>query len=302
MTIMAITTSETGLMARNSRKGTDSSGISFTAFYTGEVWRRHDLSVPFLASTEGRALYLAARPAELIGKALLGGNNETLLLQRHHIIDHLLEKTILDEGVTQVVEIACGLSPRGTIMSRRFAGSDIHYVEADLPDMAARKRQLLAKAGELNARHRVVDINILERNTPEALENFFARELDPARKTLVITEGLINYFDYATIHGFWSRLSVCLKRFPAGIYVSDLYPDFRWHRSVRVANAFKVLLAFATRSSVTLHFANEADIGEGFREAGFSSTRVHLPESYYGVLDIPVMRTPSLVRVIENRV
>lgn len=289
-------------MARNSSRNTDSSGISFTAFYTGEVWRRHGLSVPFLASREGRMLWLAGRPVEWAGKALLGGNNETLLLQRHLIIDRLLEKAVLEEDVTQIVEIACGLSPRGTLMSRRFARHGIHYIEADLPEMAARKRRLLQKAGELNALHRVIDINILERNTPEALENFFARELDSSRKTLVITEGLINYFDYPTIHGFWTRLATCLQAFPAGIYVSDLYPDFRWHRSVRVANAFKSLLALATRSSVTLHFATEADIGEGFREAGFASTRVHLPESYYGVLDIPVMRTPSLVRVIENRV
>ncbi|MDI1303081.1 MAG: class I SAM-dependent methyltransferase [bacterium] len=289
-------------MPRDPSKSTDSSGISFTAFYTGEVWRRHGLSVPFLSSREGRMLYLAGRPVEWLGKALLGGNNETLLLQRHLIIDHILERAVLEEGVTQIVEIACGLSPRGTLMSRRFAGSDIHYVEADLPEMAVRKRRLLERAGELNARHRVIDINILERDTPAALESFFARELDSSRKTLVITEGLINYFDYPTIHGFWTRLAACLKAFPAGIYVTDLYPDFQWHRSVRVANVFKSALALATRSSVTLHFGSEAEIGGGFSAAGFDSTRVHLPESYYGVLAIPLMRTPSLVRVIENRV
>jgi O-methyltransferase involved in polyketide biosynthesis len=288
-------------MASDNDTSADSSGISFTAFYTGEVWRRHGLSVPFLASKQGRLLWLAGRPMEWAGLALLGGNNETLLLQRHHIIDHILEKAILEEGFTQIIEIACGLSPRGTIMSRRFAGSDIHYVEADLPGMAGRKRHLLEKAGELNARHRVIDIDILARGTPDALESVFARELDPKRKTLVITEGLINYFDYATIRGFWMRLSSVLKGFPAGIYVSDLYPNFQWHRSVKVANAFKSLLAVATRSSVTLHFESEQAVHEGFAEAGFASTRVHLPESYYGVLDIPVMRAPSLVRVIENR-
>ena len=280
---------------------TDSSGISFTAFYTGEVWRRHGLSTPFLASSQGRALYLAARPVEMLGRALLGTNNEILLLQRHHIIDHVLERAVLDDGFSQIVEIACGLSPRGTIMSRRFAGSDIRYIEADLPGMAARKRQLLERAGELDARHRVIAINILEHDTPDALESVFARELDPARKTLVITEGLINYFDYPTIHGFWTRLAACLKAFPAGTYVTDLYPDYRWHRGVRVARAFKSALALATRSNVTLHFRNEAAIADGFREAGFGATRVHLPESYYGVLDIPVTRTPSLVRVVECR-
>lgn len=281
---------------------TDSSGVSFTAFYTGEVWHRHGLSVPFLASRQGQWLYLAGRPMEWAGKLLLGTNNEIMLLQRHHIIDHLLVKAIQEEGITQIVEIACGLSPRGTRMTQRFVDLDIVYVEADLPGMADRKRQLLASAGELSARHRVIDINILEQGTPDALEQVFAKELDPSRKTLVITEGLVNYFDYLTIHGFWERLVMALTRFPAGIYLTDLYPDFRWHRSVKVANAFKSALAVATRSQVTLHFETEAAIRDGFGEAGFGSTSVHLPESYYDVLDIPVMRTPSLVRVIETRV
>lgn len=279
----------------------DSSGISFTAFYTGEVWRREGLSVPFLASKQGRLLYLAGMPVEWAGKALLGTNNVVMLLQRHHIIDHVLEKAVREEGFTQIVEIACGLSPRGTVISRRFADRDLHYVEADLPGMAGRKRHLLEKAGELSDKHRVIDIDILAQDVSESLEAVFARELDPTRKTLVITEGLVNYFDYSTITGFWARLAKTLAAFPEGIYLTDLYPNFGWHPVVKVANTFKSALAFATRSSVTLHFGNEAAIVAGFGDAGFASTTVHLPESYYGVLDIPVMRTPSLVRVIENR-
>ncbi|MDP2228414.1 MAG: class I SAM-dependent methyltransferase [Moraxellaceae bacterium] len=281
---------------------TDSSGISFTAFYTGEVWQRHGLSVPFLSSVQGRRLYIAGRPVEWLGKWLIGANNEILLLQRHLIIDDIVRRAIRDEGVTQIVEIACGLSPRGTRFSREFAGKGLVYIEADLPGMAARKRHLLEKAGELGSAHRVIDINILEQGTTDALETVFARDLDPARKTLVITEGLINYFDYATIHGFWTRLANCLRAFPAGIYVSDLYPNFHWHRFVRIADRLKSGLAIATRSHVTLHFDTEADIHDGFRAAGFAQTRVHLPESYYGVLEIPEQRIPSIVRVLENRV
>ncbi len=280
----------------------DSSGISFTAFYTGEVWRRHGLSVPFLAQPEGRLLYLAGRPMERLAEAVLGGGNETMLLQRHLIIDHLLEKAVTEEGFTQVVEIACGLSPRGTLMAKRFAAQDLHYIEADLPGMAARKRALLAAAGELDTRHRVIDIDILAQDVPISLEAVFGGQLDPARKTLVITEGLVNYFDHPTITGFWTRLATVLEEFPAGTYLTDLYPNFQWHRSVRVANVFKAALGLATRSHVTLHFGNEEAIKAGFQDTGFAITRVHLPESYYGVLPIPVQRTPSLVRVVENRV
>lgn len=280
----------------------DSSGISFTAFYTGEVWRRHGLSVPFLAQPEGKLLYLAGRPVERLAEAVLGAGNEVMLLQRHRIIDHLLERAVEEEGYTQVVEIACGLSPRGTLMARRYAGHELHYVEADLPAMAARKRALLEEAGELGPRHRVLDLDILAQEVPHSLEAVFAGQLDPARKTLVITEGLVNYFDHATITGFWTRLAAALGQFPAGLYLTDLYPDFRWHRIVRAAQLFKAGLSMATRSRVTLHFGSEDAIRAGFRDAGFARTQVHLPESYYGVLPIPVQRTPSFVRVVENRV
>ena len=280
----------------------DSSGISFTAFYTGEVWRRHGLSVPFLAQPEGRLLYAAGWPVEKVAEALLGGGNETMLLQRHCIIDHLLERAVEQEGYTQVVEIACGLSPRGTLMARRFAGRDLHYVEADLPAMAARKRLLLEAAGELSPRHRVMALDILSQDVAHSLESVFAQQLDPSRKTLVITEGLVNYFDHATITGFWTRLAAVLAQFPAGLYVTDLYPDFQWHRIARAARLFKAALSVATRARVTLHFGNEAAIRAGFHDAGFTTTRVHLPESYYGILPIPVQRTPSFVRVVESRV
>lgn len=283
-------------------KKVDSSGISFTAFYTGEVWRRHDLSVPFLATPQGRIFYTLGQPVETVARWLLGGNNITLLMQRHLILDHLLEKAILEEGFTQVVEIACGLSPRGTLFSKRFAGSGIRYIEADLPGMAARKRKLLADAGELNAYHQVVDLDILTEGGADSLEAVFSQALDPDKKTLVITEGLINYFDLSVIQGFWQRLATLLKRFPEGRYLTDLYMDLQWHRSVKVAKALRSALAVATRSSVNLHFHHEQALKDCFQQSGFSQTIVHLPESYYGVLDIPVMRTPSLVRVVENRV
>ncbi len=143
---------------------------------------------------------------------------------------------------------------------------------------------------------------VLEQGTPEALDTVFLRELDHGRKTLVITEGLVNYFDLATIKGFWNRLAAVLSTYPDGIYVTDLYPDFKWHPVTRFVDTFIHGLAFATRSRVSLHFRTEDSIRQGFRECGFGQTIVHIPESYYDVLPIPVQRMPSLVRVLENRI
>jgi O-methyltransferase involved in polyketide biosynthesis len=279
---------------------TDSSSISFTAYYTSEVWRQHGLSAPAFDTREGKALYWLGRPVELFAEYILGVSNDVMLLQRHLIIDDAVRRAIREDGVTQIVEIACGLSPRGTRFCAEFP--ELHYLEADLPGMAAHKQKLLAENGLLDNCHRVCAINILEENTDDALNTVFQRELDPSRKTLVITEGLVNYFDLPTIRGFWRRLAETLQLFPTGRYITDLYPDFKWHPVTRFVDTFIHGLAFATRSRVSLHFGSEAAIRQGFGDCGFRDTVVHIPESYYGVLPIPVQRLSSLVRVIENRI
>ena len=123
----------------------DTSSISFTALYTGQVWVRNGLSEPFFQTRSGALLYGAMSPMEALGKRVLGGNIRTFLLQRHHLIDARLEALIEQHPDLQVVEIACGLSPRGCRFRQRFPS--ITYVEADLPDMADRKRRLLAALG-----------------------------------------------------------------------------------------------------------------------------------------------------------
>ena len=190
----------------------DTSSISFTALYTGQVWVRNGLSEPFFQTRSGALLYGAMSPMEALGKRVLGGNIRTFLLQRHHLIDARLEALIEQHPDLQVVEIACGLSPRGCRFRQRFPS--ITYVEADLPDMADRKRRLLAAKGFLSATHRVAPVNILAEDGPDSVAALLDG-LDPARPVAVITEGLINYFSLDTVTPFWGRLAAGLRRLAA---------------------------------------------------------------------------------------
>ena len=55
------------------------------------------------------------------------GTLEGYLLARHRAIDALLERAIDQHGVTQVMEVACGLSPRGWRFARRYGERlDVH--------------------------------------------------------------------------------------------------------------------------------------------------------------------------------
>ncbi|HSO98151.1 MAG TPA: class I SAM-dependent methyltransferase [Solirubrobacteraceae bacterium] len=196
----------------------DSARISPTAHYTGYVWARAGLSHPELVTREGRVLFESVRPA-MIASGLLGGARlEPYLLTRHRAIDVLLEQAIDSGGVSQVLEIACGLSPRGWRFAQRY-GARITYVEADLPGMAKRKRAALERIGTLGPAHRVEVVDALSDESFAALVS----TLEPARGLAIVTEGLTGYLTPEQLEGLWGRCAGTLGAFSAGRYLSDLH-------------------------------------------------------------------------------
>ena len=197
--------------------------ISPTALYTGTVWRRNGLSHPAFATFAGTALWTGLvgprRAASLLGAPDL----DALLLARHHSIDTLLERAIDAGEISQVVEIAAGLSPRGWRFTSRY-GSDLTYVETDLPGMTRRKADLLARAELMGPGHRVRVLDAFAPTGPNSLDAL-ADELDPDQGTAVITEGLINYFPMSHVLTLWNSVGSTLHRFPRGLYLSDLHLD-----------------------------------------------------------------------------
>ncbi|MDF0749055.1 class I SAM-dependent methyltransferase [Marinobacter sp. 71-i] len=275
---------------------TDSSGISFTALYTGAVWHRHGLSDDVLATDQGRWLYHLMTPFEAGSKALIGGNIRTFLLQRHLIIDHLVEQA-LERGVTQVLEIACGMSPRGIRLRDRYP--HLHMVEADLPDMATRKAARLLVAGRLGDQHQVMPIDILATSGEQSMEAVVARAFDNNAPMVVVTEGLTSYFSLPVMSEFWKRLARLMQERPGSAYLSESYlmPGQPLLRGS--LKALGGLLGSVTRSDVSFHFLNDQQGAEHFTACGFPSVAVHNPANFYGRLPIPESRHDPMVRVIE---
>src|SRR6476619_3445777 len=102
--------------------------ISPTAYYTGAVWARHGLSHPALSTARGRLMYRSVQPAMAVTEALGGTRLEDFLLTRHLLIDSLLEEAIERGEVSQVIEVAAGLSPRGWRFAERH-GERLTYIE-----------------------------------------------------------------------------------------------------------------------------------------------------------------------------
>jgi O-methyltransferase involved in polyketide biosynthesis len=244
--------------------------IGPTAHYTGYVWARNGLSHPELETREGRALFGSLQPGMLVGRAAGGATLEAYLLARHRAIDARLEHAIETGEVSQVIEVACGLSPRGWRFAKRY-GDRLTYVEADLPEMAARKRAALERMGSLSDRHRVCEVDALRDDDAAGSLAAVAADLDPGEGLAIVTEGLLGYLSTEAVLELWRRFARTLDGFPAGRYLSDLHLGGTVPPQVR---AFRVLLGAFVRGRVYLHFEDAANAERALRAAGFGEARV----------------------------
>ncbi len=276
---------------------TDTSRISISAHYTGYVWYKNGLSDSRFVTPMGVAANMLFTPANALLKRLAGAHIDTFLLQRHRMLDHLLTHLIEQEGVEQIVEIASGLSPRGFRISEKYP--QVSYLETDLPDMAARKALLLNKL-DRPVRHGIRSCNILDAQGPDSIQNVL-NGLDTSKKTVVISEGLVNYFALPVIREVWARLAKSLKAFPDAYYLTDLYPNLTEHPSYRYVKIAQKMVGVLTRGQWPLHYNNEDEIKEGFLEDGFNEVSVFDPSSFREKLQLPADTKESLVRVIQAK-
>ena len=244
--------------------------IGPTAHYTGYVWARNGLSHPELACTEGRIMFDSLQPTMLASRVLGGPTLEAYLLARHRAIDAVLERATDRYGVSQVIEVAAGLSPRGWRFTQRY-GERLTYVEADLPEMAARKRAALERMGSLNDRHRVEEVDALRDDDGPGSLAAIAAGLDRGQGLAIITEGLLGYLPTDSVHGLWRRFASSLGEFPRGRYISDLHLGGAVTPQVR---AFRLMLSAFVRGRVYLHFDDASEAEAALTAAGFASAEV----------------------------
>jgi O-methyltransferase involved in polyketide biosynthesis len=258
-----------------------SDAISPTAHYTGYVWARNGLSHPALQTVEGRVLFEIVRPSMIASAALGQGTLEAYLMARHTAIDNVLTRAIDSGVVSQVLEVACGLSPRGWRFTQRY-GDRLTYIEADLPAMASRKRRALERMDSLSDHHQVEDIDVLSEGGVATL----TEGLDRSQGLAIITEGLLGYLPADSVHDVWRRFSATLSEFKAGRYFTELHLQTIQTPQVK---AFRLVLSAFVRGRVYLHFgsddaARDALLADGFRSVEIKQaselapgTRAHPP-------------------------
>jgi O-methyltransferase involved in polyketide biosynthesis len=272
--------------------------VSPTAHYTSYVFYRRGLSNDALASRTGALLYRAMRPVnrafELMGHRTL----ETMLEARHRSIDRLIAAEIDSGRIGQVIEVACGMSPRGWRFSRRYP--KLSYTESDLPGMVRTKRAALARVGTLNPRHRVVELDASADSGPNSIDAV-ASTLDPDRGTAIITEGLLPYFERPVVEAMWARFARALRRFPRGIYASDMHLSAEIS-SKATSGILSTLVVGLTGRRLRRDFRDEDDATSSLTRSGFEEAALLRPAELG--LDIPgeAPHRRPIVRVIAARV
>lgn len=273
----------------------DSDKVSPTAYATGYFWYRHGLSHEGLLVPEGRKLDRRFGYLIRAVKIVSGMSIEALMLARHKGIDALLTRHIESGKVTQVIELAAGLSARGWRFAQRY-GDRIVYVETDLPHMAELKRSMLDKAGLAAPRHRVVTVNALLDRGPGSLHQI-AQSLDPKAGVAIITEGLMSYLDPRTAKGVWRRIARTLGRFPFGVYLSDSY--VRSDRYGLGGALFRGVIQRFVRGRMHVHFETPDQAARLLKTAGFTGVTLHEPKSIPETRELGAIRGGDRVRILE---
>ncbi len=246
--------------------------ISFTAHYTGYIWYQMGISHPLLATSKGKTLAMIAHPIESWGEKHVGGSMRTTLKERHTMLDDRLKQLIGQYPDLQILEIAAGLSPRGWWFRKHYP--QIDYRELDLPDMAKTKQTALKQINPDSPAVLSVDL------FTEDFKNAFA-VFDPQRPLVVISEGLINYFDKALLSQLIQSIADYGKDFRSLYYLTDLYPEPVKNKLAKVIWGSSKLLKILSRSAFGFHFIDPAEVQTFIQNAGFTQVQVVQPSIYF---------------------
>jgi len=179
-------------------------------------------------------------------------------------------RIIAERGITQILEVAAGLSPRGIAMT---ANPGVVYVATDLPQILDEERAIaeaiLSKLHAPRPNLHFEEVNVLDRESLSRATAVFQPDLPVA----IVTEGLLPYFNRGeqtllanNIHrvlgryrGVWITTDVHTKQYQeAAIRLDKTIPE----RQNRVSRS--------TGSSLESNFfADENELTAFFDKAGF---------------------------------
>ncbi|MGE5418356.1 MAG: hypothetical protein ACM3UZ_16580 [Acidobacteriota bacterium] len=183
-------------------------------------------------------------------------------------------KIIAQHGITQILEIAAGLSPRGLAMTEN---PDVIFVAADLPQIL---KQIKAVSESILVRLNITRPNLYFKtanalNQTDLLEA--AAPFQAAKPIAIITEGLLPYLKHEEKETMALNIKELLKRYKGIWITSDVNTIQSWRGMANtdekmqewMKNRMRNLSSMTGRNMVNNIFRDEAEVQQFFTNAGF---------------------------------
>ncbi|MBI5667732.1 MAG: class I SAM-dependent methyltransferase [Chloroflexi bacterium] len=196
------------------------------------------------------------------------------LVTRLATLSHLIQETLPPAGDDlTIVDLACGLSPRGLTLARALP--HVTVIEIDLPDVVRDKQQRLKQARDVvippNIQWLAADLGVVS----------LGDVLGGRQVNAVCAEGLNPYFSDEKVVAIARHIHASLK--PGGVYVCDL----PW-RNDNNAQGKQVANVYSRQAGVYLCTPkDEAEARQVMLDAGFASVDVYPTAQFADALELP---------------
>lgn len=179
----------------------------------------------------------------------------------------LVSRLIQESGVTQVFELAAGLSPRGLDMT---SNSAINYVESDLQEISLQKKTIVDAIVNRRPNLHLEVANALDIDTWQTAVS----HLDQEKPIIVINEGLLRYLNFDQKAMVAKNIHALLEKFE-GQWIT---PDITLKKIVQSENdaTTKRVEKFYKTTGINIDancFKNVDDAQKFFENLGFSVER-----------------------------
>ena len=279
------------------------SDLTVTALYTNGAWTRQGFpGAELLCSDEADMVFGAVNG--FLRLATIGRSLPDLaasVIQRHAMLDYLLAEELSGARAPQALEIAAGLSPRGVAFATDTGRDDLDYIEADLPEVIARKRELLSRT---TAGQDAVFAPGLHFVSTDAERCDLATLVEADRPLTIIAEGLCMYLDCSARRRLWSRVArvMELAGTEGAAFLFDLVPPAEEPRAGVAGRLLEGLMKAATGGR-SFERAGETrdEIISDLKASGFSSVELFEPPAVKHAWNLPGTDQPTQMVIYRCR-
>src|SRR5699024_5467059 len=122
----------------------------------------------------------------------------------------------------------------------------------------------------------VLSVDLFTADFAQAFQVF-----DPTRPLVVISEGLINYFDKDMLLQLLQAITHYGQEFKELHYLTDIYPEPVKNKLANFIWASSKLLKWMSRSAFSFHFTHPQQAQDFFQQAGFENITIVQPQQYF---------------------